>query len=297
MENQFKGNSPMVQSSGMNHGAVAIEQSRAITEAQGKLMLAKQFPRDENEAFSKVMESCKRGGMAQQAIYSFPRGRETVSGPSIRLVEEIARCYGNIEYGLRELSNVGGESEMEAYAWDLQTNTVSSQKFKVKHIRDKRGGGQQLTDQRDIYEITANMGARRLRARMLAILPPDIVESAVEECRKTMAGQNDKPMADRIRDLLQAFSRLSVTKEMIETRLEHDVKAIDESEIADLRGIYNSIKNSQSGREDWFTVKTEVPVIESKGTFNPGTAAKPAPVTQQQENPAPQAENTDEVFN
>ncbi len=293
--NEFKPNQPVVSSAGMNHGAVAIEQSRAITEAQGKLMLAKQFPRDENEAFTKVMESCKRAGMANQAVYSFPRGRQTVSGPSIRLVEEIARCYGNIEYGLRELSNAGGESEMEAYAWDLQTNTVSSQKFKVKHIRDKRGGGEVLKDQRDIYEITANMGARRLRARMLAILPPDIVESAVDECRKTMSGQNEKPRTDRIRDLLQAFDKLSVTKEMIENRLEHGVDAISEDEIVDLRGIYNSIKNSQSKRDEWFTVKTEVPVIEAKGDFNPVTQAKPDPIPQAAA-PEQQQAPTDDVF-
>ena len=41
---------------------------------------------------------------------------------------------------LRELSRRAGESEMEAYAWDLETNTMSSQKFTVKHIRDTRAG-------------------------------------------------------------------------------------------------------------------------------------------------------------
>ena len=34
----------------INQGTVAIESSRAIAEAQGKLVIAKQFPRDEVKA-------------------------------------------------------------------------------------------------------------------------------------------------------------------------------------------------------------------------------------------------------
>ncbi len=253
----------------LNHGAVAIEQSRAVSEAQGKLMIAKSFPRDLNSAYATLMDSCKRPGLAGMAIYSFPKGGQTVSGPSIRLAEEIARIYGNIEYGIRELSNANGESEMEAYAWDLQTNVVSSQKFKVRHERKARGKTQALTDSRDVYELTANMGARRLRARLLAVLPPDLVESAVEECHKTIKGSNEAPLADRARKMVAAFAKLGVTQKMIERRLGHPIEEISSEEIADYLGIHNSIKNSQSGREDWFvmTIKVEE---KPKASFNPG---------------------------
>lgn len=264
----FTKNAPTISNQHLNHGAVAIEQSRAITEAQGKLLLAKQFPRDENTAYSKLMQSCKRPTLAAHAVYSFPRGKESVSGASIRLAEEIARLYGNIEYGIRELSNVNGESEMEAFAWDLETNVVSTQKFKVKHERKAYGKMQALTDTRDIYELTANMGARRLRARLLAILPPEFVEAAVEECRKTMAGNNEKPIADRVRAMLSEFSKYGVTQDMIEKRLEHDVEAIDVNELTDLMGIYNSIKNGQSGRDEWFEVKREPREVEKPQLTN-----------------------------
>ncbi|HDY6515851.1 TPA: hypothetical protein RRC01_006467, partial [Pseudomonas aeruginosa] len=107
----------------VNQGTVNIEQSRAVTEAQGKLILAKKFPRDEALAYSKIMNSCSRPTLAASGEYAYPRGGQTVSGPSIRLAEELARCWGNIEYGIRELSRQQGNSEMEAYAWDLETNT------------------------------------------------------------------------------------------------------------------------------------------------------------------------------
>ena len=129
----------------LNAGAVAIESERAIAEAQGKLVIAKRYPRDQARAFTAIMDACKRPGLAEEACYSFPRGGQTVSGPSIRLAEMLAANWGNIDYGIRELSRKEGVSEMEAYCWDLETNTMSSQKFTVRHIRDTRGGGVKLT--------------------------------------------------------------------------------------------------------------------------------------------------------
>lgn len=239
----------------VNHGTVNIEQSRAVTEAQGKLFLAKTFPRDEAKAYSKIMASCSRPSLAASGEYAYPRGGQTVSGPSIRLAEELARCWGNIEYGIRELSRQQGNSEMEAYAWDLETNTYSSQKFTVRHLRDKKGGAQVLTDERDIYEITANMGGRRLRARLLAILPPDLVEAAVNQCRKTLAGDTSVPLADRVRALVDAFNKLGVTERHLRAYINKSLDEILPEEIAELRGVYNSIKNGQAGVADFFAVK------------------------------------------
>lgn len=238
----------------VNHGTVHIEQSRAVTEAQGKLLLAKKFPRDKFRAYEDIMESCSRPGIAAAGEYTYPRGGQTVRGPSIRLTEELARCWGNIDYGIRELSRTDGVSEMEAYAWDLETNTVSSQKFTVRHIRDKRGGGQALTEERDIYEITANMGARRLRARLLAILPPDIVDAAVEQCRRTLAGKSDEPIADRIRRVIKQFSKHGVTEKHITAYLGKKAGEILPEDIADLQGVYNSIKGGQASAGDFFNM-------------------------------------------
>ena len=239
----------------VNQGTVNIEQSRAVTEAQGKLILAKKFPRDEALAYSKIMNSCSRPTLAASGEYAYPRGGQTVSGPSIRLAEELARCWGNIEYGIRELSRQQGNSEMEAYAWDLETNTYSSQKFTVRHIRDKTGGAQALTAERDIYELTANMGGRRLRARLLAILPPDLVEAAVNQCRKTLAGDTSLPIADRVRSMVDKFSQVGVSEKHLRAYLNKSLDEIIPEEIATLAGVFNSIKNGQAGVGDFFSIK------------------------------------------
>lgn len=236
----------------INAGTVAIEEARAVAEAQGKLVIAKRFPRDSAKAFASIMEVCKRPGLAAIAEYSFPRGTERVTGPSIRLAEELARCWGNIDYGIRELSRKDGVSEMEAYAWDMETNTISSQKFTVRHVRDTRQGQKALNDERDIYELTANMAGRRLRARIMAIMPADIVDAAVHECRKTLAGDNTVPLVDRVRKMVQAFDKLGVTTAMLERRLGHTLSEVLPEEFAELTSIHNGIRDGMSKAGDWF---------------------------------------------
>lgn len=236
----------------VNAGTVKVEQSRAIGEVQGMMLLAKQFPRDEFAAFSKVMLACQRLEFAEKATYSYPRGGETISGPSIRLAEEIARCWGNIDFGIKELSQKDGESEMMAYAWDLETNTRSSQNFAVKHIRETGKGMKKLTSQRDIYENNANNGGRRLRARILAIIPPDLVNAAVAECKRTLAGKNDIPLIDRVKNMIMAFSKYGVKQSLIEKRLGHAVEDMTADELVEYQGIRNSLKEGATNVSDWF---------------------------------------------
>ncbi len=237
----------------INAGTVAIEESRAVAEAMGKLYVAKNFPRDEAKAYEKIMLSCSRKALADSAEYSYPRGGATVKGASIRLAEELARAWGNIDYGLRELSQKEGESEMEAYCWDLETNTISSQKFTVKHERTASGVTKKLIDQRDVYENNANLGARRLRARILAILPPDLVDDATEACRRTLLGDVSK-LSERIDKMVNEFKKYDVTQKQIEQRIGKSIKNISIPELGDMISIYNSLKDGISKSNDWFDI-------------------------------------------
>lgn len=235
----------------VNAGTVSIEESRATAEAMGKLYLAKKFPRDEAQAFEKVMAACRRKSLAESAAYSFKRGDSMVTGPSIRLAETLAAAWGNIDYGIRELAQKDGESEMEAYCHDLESNTYSSQKFTVKHERSTRQGTKKLIDQRDIYENNANLGARRLRARILAVIPADLVESAEEECKKTVIGDLSK-IAERITKMMNEFKKYGVTQAQIEKRIEKNIDKIGGEDLSGLINIYNSMKDGISKAVDWF---------------------------------------------
>ena len=272
-------------------GTVEIESQRAIAEVQGAITVAKARPRDEAHAFERMTVSCQRLTFANTAMYAYPRGGKSVTGPSIRLAEELARLWGNIDYGIRELSQRDHETEMEAYCWDLETNVRSSQRFVVKHERHTQKGVQGLVDPRDIYELGANNGARRLRARILAVLPPDYVESAIDLCKRTVAsGGGNVPFADRIKNMVTMFNQLGVSKAHIESRIKKPVTDLLPDEFVELTTIFTSLRDGQSKPSEWFGVdKAPEPSFAvadiNKNVVQPA-AATPTP------SPAPAAPST-----
>lgn len=235
---------------------VHVEQSRAVAEVQSAYVIAKRFPRDENKSFNKIMKSCERPFLAEQSMYAYPRGGQVVTGPSIRLAEVLLQAWGNCDAGVREISQGNGISVAEAYAIDLETNTRITKIFHVAHERHTKKGKQKLTDPRDIYELVANNGARRMRACILGIIPGDVVDAAIDKCKNTLT-HGKEPIADRIRKMIVALDEQGVKVEHIEKRLGHKLDATIESELITLRGIYKSLKDGMSKREDFFDIGME----------------------------------------
>ena len=238
--------------------------TRQAQEVQAAMVIAKRFPRDEVEAFNRILKSCQRKTLAEQSMYEYPRGGQKVTGPSIRLAEALAQNWGNLDYGIVELEQNNGESQVMAYAWDLETNTRQSKIFSVPHIRATKHGNKTLTDPRDIYEMVANQGARRLRACILGVIPGDVIDSAVDQCQLTLKGANPEPLIDRVRKMVKTFEdKFSVTKEMLEEYIGCNSDAFSENDFMRLRNIYGSLKDGMSKREDYFKIKpTEKSVFE-----------------------------------
>ena len=151
---------------------------------------------------------------------------------------------------------------MQAYAWDLETNTRVSKTFTVEHTRDTRNGKKHLTDDRDIYEATANFGARRMRACILSVIPGDVVDMAVAECKKTMIeGSGKEPMQDRLLKMLDFFKKTyKVTQEMLEEYCGRPFGNFGNEEIFTLQGIAKALNDGQAKPEAYFPeLKKEKP--------------------------------------
>lgn len=233
-----------------------VETSRAVQEVQAALVMAKRFPRDLNQVYANVMTICKRKRVAEQAQYQYPKAGAIVKGPSIRLTEAIAQNFGNLDFGVKELERNEGYSVAESYCWDLERNTRSSKRFEVPHKIGLKGGKTKvLTDQRDIYEHVANYGARRMRACILGILPVDLIEDAIEMCTRTLSDNNGQTKEERIQKLTLAFKDIGVSVYMLEEKLDHKLDLITGDEYVDLLAIYNSIRDKQANRKDFFNFK------------------------------------------
>ncbi|WP_289730661.1 hypothetical protein [Bacillus velezensis] len=230
--------------------------SRQAQEVQAAMVIAKKFPRDVYAAFDRIKKACERRLLAENAVYEYPRGGTKVSGPSIRLAEALAQNWGNIDYGIMELEQKTGESSVMAYAWDLETNTRQTKIFTVKHERKARGAITKLDDPRDIYEMVANQGARRVRACILGVIPGDIVDAAVDMCQKTLISGHKEPLEDRLRSAFSLFKKeFGITKEMIQEYIGSNVDAFTEQDFLKIGRIYTSLRDGMAKKEDYFNVK------------------------------------------
>ena len=280
-------------------GALADAQSsRDVAEIQGMLILAKRFPRDQKAAVDRILITCARPSLAEKAMYQYARGGTDITGPSIRLAEAIAQNWGNMLFGITELSRGAGQSECLAYAWDLETLVRSEKKFIVRHIRDTKGGGYALKDERDIYELIANMGARRQRACILAVVPGDVTDLALKQCNTTMVTKVTIT-PELLKSLVDKFDVVGVSKKQIEARIQRSIDAITPVQVVNLGNIYNSLKDGMSEAIDWFEPEAETGIdkfkaaAEKKAPVVPETAkGKEVSIKAEKTQPAPTSQAT-----
>lgn len=234
--------------------STAIEQTRAVAEVYGAITVAKRHPRDTQIAIDQMRQSCQILALAERAFFRFPRAGKNVSGASVHLARELARCWGNLDYGIKELDRDDrlGISEMLAFAWDLETNARSETTFIVPHIRDTKHGQVPLTDVRDIYENNANMGARRLRECIFSVLPPWFTEEAKELCAGTLRNGGGKPLDIRIADAVKAFKGIGITQKQLEKKIGRGKADWSDVDVAGLGVTFKSIQRGEINKADEF---------------------------------------------
>ena len=271
--------------------ATAVEQSRAIAQVQAAAVMARNFPRSTQHAIAEMREACGRPELARRAFFKFPRGGESVTGASVYLARELARIWGNIDYGLNELrrDDEHGQSEMQAYSWDLQTNARSTRTFVIEHARDTKQGRKQLTELRDISDNNNNFGARAVREMIFATLPQWFTDMAQDMCRETLKTGGGVPLPQRVADALAAYQRARVTKAQLSARIGAEPDAWTHEDVTDLEILYRSLQAREITREEAFPEAADAvtadelvatpamkPARAPRNTPNP--AAQPAPV-------------------
>ncbi len=259
--------SPMQMDGGNRHDSgnalAANMEARAVSEVKAQVIMARQYPRDPMLSMDQILRECERPTLADAAVYTFPRGKETVSGPSIRLAEVLARNWGNVNFGQEVLERGTdkrgiGFSLVRAFAWDLQTNLYVSRQFEVKHWRATKTGGYKLTDDRDIYELEANMGARRLRACILQVIPGDVTAAAVNACRHTAASglnemmKDEKQRAALVAKMLRIYEKMGVSQQDLEGYLKSLMTNWSSDEMLKLKELKNGLDNGAISLGDVF---------------------------------------------
>jgi hypothetical protein len=250
-------------------------------EIQSAIVIAKRFPRNEDGAFQKLMKAAGRTSFADDAKYSFKRGKRKdertgkwtdnfVEGPSVNLAREAARVWQNIRYGLEIIRDDEESRQIRGWAWDVETNTKVTAEDDFKKLiqrknRDGEGTVWVKPDERDLRELTNRRGAILIRNCILQLLPKDLIEDALQKCNDTLLNHARQDPEGARKKIILAFSELNVTPEMLEQKLGHKLAECSPGEIAELRGIYKSISDGNSTWAEYVEPKKSEP---EKGALN-----------------------------
>lgn len=238
------------------------QETRSIMEVQAAVVVAQQIGRDEGQARDRVIQACSNTALAESAEYSYKVGSTLVEGPTIRLIEMIARNWGNIQFGVNELEITKEYTKYEAYCWDMLSNTRASMTVTQSHVRHTRSGSTLLKSPKEIYEYVTSYSMRRLRKCIEQVIPSDLVDEAKEACRKTLTKTNITPLSDRIEIMVERFEKYKVTAKMIETFTGHSIESTSESELIKLFRIYNSLKDKVGEVKDYFKEPKEKKTLD-----------------------------------
>lgn len=243
----------------MTNGNELAQSSAAASaqhEIQSAIIIARKFPRNEEACFQRLMKAAMRPSFAEDATYSFPRGGQDVTGPSVNLAREAARLWGNIRFGLYVVRDDEDTRLIRGFAYDVEHNVKVEVEDdfrkliqrKVKEGPEKGKAVWVIPDERDLRELTNRRGAILLRNALLQVMPKDLIEDALYQCSKTLETEaTSNPDGERKRLLLD-FGSLNIAVEQIEQKLGHAFAQSTPKELAELRGICKSI---QDGHTTW----------------------------------------------
>jgi hypothetical protein len=185
---------------------------------------------------------------AETMIYALPRGNKPILGPSIRLAEIVAQCWGNCvsESRVVAIDRVNKVITAEGLFTDLQTNSTVKASVE-RRISDKHG--RLYSD--DMITVTGN-AARSIARRnaILAGVPKAIWEQAYDAAEQCVAGDVATLSVTREK-AIKAFAVYGLKPEqvfqLIDVKGEQDIGI---TEVLSLRAMFSSVKNGEATVEE-----------------------------------------------
>lgn len=258
--------------------AIAMaEHAKASIEA--RCILAERHPRSWLDVQQRLLAECERPGFAAAARYRKPVGKkknETTGEWEQNYVEGFSIRFA--EAALRYMRNVVGESTViyddvsqrlvRITVMDLETNaTIAIDVAVPKTVEKKqlRKGQMPVSSRINSYgdrvflveatddEITTKQAAlvsKALRNGILRLLPGDIQDECEERCAVTVKKADAADPMAATNKVLEAFRKIGIMPIAIGEYIGREPSLLQPAELAELRGIYQAIKD---GDLSWAT--------------------------------------------
>lgn len=276
--------------------AIAAREKAAV---EARFLVALHRPRNPDMARTRLLARCAAPLFAEVAQYSKPvGGGKKATGASIRMMEEIARQWGNIDIQSTVVFDDRERRTITVTATDLESNYSGSVDVileKTVERRQPRNGDEVLGSRvnstgETVYRIAADEDAflvkqnaniaKARRECIRAIVPGDLVDEAMQRCADTRKSEvRTDPAAARKR-IADSFFALGVMPDQLcEFLGKPSLEAVTEAEIELLRAIYAGMKDGEATWADVMDEKRGKPAAEQAPSRSmPGTAGLKAAV-------------------
>jgi hypothetical protein len=243
--------------------AIAAREKAAV---EARFLVAMHRPRNPDMARTRLLARCASPRFAEVAEYAKPvGGGKKAYGASIRMMEEFARQWGNIDIQATVVFDDRERRTITVTATDLESNysgSVDVMLEKTVERRSPRDGDEVLGSRTNstgttVYRILADEDAflvkqnanisKARRECIRAIVPGDLVDEAMQRCADTRRSEvRTDPAAARKR-IADAFFGLGVMPDQLcEFLGKPSLEAVTEAEIELLRAIYAGMKDGES---------------------------------------------------
>lgn len=262
-------------------------QSRALIES--RYVMAKKFPRDEEEVRQKLLKECLRPSFASVAIYRKPIG-QGIEGPSIRFAETAIRLMKNIVIDTMTVYDDREKRIVRVMVTDLEANVPYSQDVTVEKTVERRNvkQGDEVLRSRtnkqghtvhiivgtddDILNKQNALISKAIRTQGLRLVPGDLIDEALELIYQTRQNQDAADPDKARRNVFDAFNHLGVPVTDLQAWLGHKGDSLTPKELSDLRGLYAALKD---GETSW----REIMDAKAGKTEDAGESIKGKPLT------------------
>lgn len=243
---------------------------RAKADALARYQVAMMMPRDMDQVRRDLLFECERISLADQAEYgikmwnSRTQKNETVTGPSIRLAEAVARALGSIDTEQIVVAEDADTRTLRVSATDLQRNVRFSGDVVVRKTAERRKtyegqeilGTRQNSEGKPVYIVRVDDGtmhrqqqaavSKILRNNLLRLLPGGLLDEAIDVCRATRAKRDKADPDAQRKKVTDAFAALGVEPAELAAHLGHPLAQCSPKQIDYLRKVYAAVNDGQT---------------------------------------------------
>ncbi len=198
--------------------------------------------------------------VAETCVYAMPRDGKMIAGPSVRLAEMAASCFGNMHIAARIVDVTEKEIVAQGVVWDLERNLRVSVETR-RRITTKTG--RRYSD--DMITVTGNAAASiALRNAIFRVVPRAYIDSIYDQVRKVAVG-DAQTLPTRRGAILDRLNKIGVSFDRVLAKL--GKVGIDDIGLEDLEvlvGLGSAIKNGEQNIDDVFPAPVPPPAPPSE---------------------------------